>query len=206
MGLRQNFESGLQKFKTELIFKLNQTDVLNKDEMTALTMLYNQKMVELQADFLQRVANGNSCKTQIEFKIPNPKEFSDFGTITLTGLAAGGTVYSGLTFITWGAVQTSPWWFFWTTTTTSTVSLAAWLAGILGISATVTTGLLTGGVGLIAFTTMYFFYYPSWRRRIRKKLLEDFDATILPKLRDWADDVINKVNANNLHESEVNDD
>ncbi|MDR2441766.1 MAG: hypothetical protein LBE12_20595 [Planctomycetaceae bacterium] len=193
MGLRQDFESALQSLKLELISDINRTNVLKKDNMRALATEYNQKIVKLQTDFLAMVASSN-LRTKVEFKEPNPKELSDFGTITLTGLATGGTVYAGLTFITWGVVQTSPWFLFWTTTTTSTVSLAAWLATILGISSTLATGILTGGVGFIAMAAMYFTFYPVWRERIRENLLKSFDEEILPKLRDWADDVINKVN------------
>jgi hypothetical protein len=193
MGLRQDFESALQKLKLELISDIYSTDVLKKDSMIALTTKYNQKIVTMQTDFLKLVASSNP-RIKVEFKEPNPKDLSDMGTITLTGLAAGGTVYAGLTFFTLAVVQTSPWFLFWTTTTTTTVTLAAWLAATIGISTTLATGLLTGGVGFIAMAAMYFTYYPVWRKNIRNKLVKDFDEEILPKLRDWADEVINKVN------------
>lgn len=96
-----------KKFKTELISELYKTDVLNREKMIALTTLYNQKMTELQTDFLQKVA-GNFSKIKVEFTIPNPKEFSDFGDIIITTIRTGMIVHSGLKFITWGVSQTSP--------------------------------------------------------------------------------------------------
>ncbi|GHT39929.1 hypothetical protein FACS189427_13830 [Planctomycetales bacterium] len=190
MGLRQDFETVVQKFKTDLITALNQTNVLNKNKMTDFAALYNQKMVNLQTDFLHRVAESSVGKIRVEFRQPNPKEFCDFGTITFVRFGTDGAVYVGLTFITWGTVQTSPWRLFWTTKTAGTVSLAAWLAATLGISTRLATMLLADNIAFTALTAVYFAYYSVWRRRIRKQLINDFDEAILPKLRDWTDKII----------------
>lgn len=74
----------------------------------------------------------------------------------------------------------------------------AWFASTLGISAILAARLLTGTVGLIAIAIMYFSYYRDWQCRIRKRLEENFDADITPRLRDWADEVINEVNTKQL--------
>jgi hypothetical protein len=85
---------------------------------------------------------------------------------------------------------------FWATTSTVTinVSLAAYIAGLLGISTAMAATLLTGGtiamVGLIG----YWSYFPLWRDRIRRKILHDIDTTIFAALRDWCDEVVNKMN------------
>ncbi|GHT13496.1 hypothetical protein FACS1894170_09540 [Planctomycetales bacterium] len=198
MGLRQDFEAALQQLKTELISDLNHTDVLKKDKLVALHTLYNQKLVNVQVQFLKMLSSSTS-QAKVEFTKPNTSNLSDYGKIVLGGLGAGGTTAAALTFITFGVPQiaTATSWFIFTTTTTTTttVTLAAWLAATLGISATLAVSILTGGIGIIAAGVMYFTYYPVWRRRIRKKLLEDFDSKILPVLRDWADAVIQTAEA-----------
>lgn len=190
MGLRQDFEAALQSLKTELITDLNRTDVLDKEKMEALQLEYNQKLVNVQVQFLKMLSSAYS-KVSVEFTKPEAGSISDAGTIAITGLGAGAAA-AGLSFVTlWTVTGTT--WFFWTTT--STVTAAAALAAVLGTSTVVASGILTGGIGLIAGLAMYWAYYPTWRRSLRKQLLEDFDTKILPQLRDWADDVIRKAQA-----------
>ena len=53
-------------------------------------------------------------------------------------------------------------------------------------------------IALVVFSPIYF----VWIRRMREKTVADFDIRILPKLRDWCDNIINN---NNVCEAEQYD-
>ena len=190
MNLRQNFEAVLQRLRTDLIIDLNRTNVLNRAKMEALQSEYNAKLVNVQADFLNMLGSSDA-RISVEFDLPDVKSLEDFGKISFTGLAAGGVAYTTLTFVTLGVPQiiTSTSWIFWTvsTVTVTKISLASWLAALVGISSGLATAIVTGGVGVIAAAGVYIALFPVWRRKARKKLLEDFDKTVIPLLKEWAD-------------------
>ena len=197
MGLRQDFDAALEQLKEELIHDLNRTNVLKREKMEALQMEYNQKLVHLQAQFLKRLANSNR-KVRVEFDESTARSLTDFGKISLFAAAAGGGTYAALSFITLAnpVIATTTVWIFWTTTTTTIthITLATWLAPFLGISASLATTIATGGAAAVVAATVYAFSIPIWKKKIRKKMIQDFDTKILPLLRDWCDDVINKAN------------
>ena len=197
MNLQQDFEQALQNMKTELIMDLYRTDVLNKEKMEGLQRECNQRLINVQLDFLNRLAQIHS-KVSVRLDAEGTVTSGDVATITVTGLAAGG-VTTGLSLITLWTVQSTS-WFFWTTT--SSMSLAALLAGTLGTSVFVANAVLTGGIGLVAGLAMYWAYYPTWRYRLRKQLLDDFDIKILPRLRDWAVEVALKAHQAQLQEKQ----
>jgi len=197
MNLQQDFEQALQNMKMELITDLYRTDVLNKEKMEGLQRECNQRLINVQLDFLNRLAQMHS-KVSVRLDAEGTVTSGDIATITVTGLVAGGAT-TGLSLVTLWTVQSTS-WFFWTTT--SSVSLATMLAGILGTSLWVANALLTGGIGLIAGLAMYWTYYPTWRYRLRKQLLDDFDIKILPKLRDWAVEVTLKAQQASLQEKQ----
>lgn len=193
MGARQDFEVALQNLKTELIQDLQKANVLKKEVLEALRLEYNQKIINVQVQFLQRLSSTNPS-VRIEITEPSATDFSDVGKILMTGLGVGGGAAAALTFITFSVPQVATTWLFWTTTTTTTVTLAAWIASTLGISATLATSILSGGLALIAVGCAYVLFFPTWKKRIRKQMIDDFDSKIFPVLRDWADSVINKYN------------
>jgi len=195
MGLRQDFEAAMESVKTELIVDLNKTDVLNGDNLKSLQREFNQKLVNIQVQLLRRLPDANS-KIRVEFQEQTAATLSDFGTITFYSAATGATAYAAGTFITLAVPQivTATSWIFWTTSTTVAVnvSLAAYLAGLLGISVSVATTLMTGGAAAIIGLIAYWSYFPIWRWRLRDQMIQDFEKTIRPSLRYWCDDVIKK--------------
>ena len=166
--------------------------------------MFNQKIINIQTQFLAHVASEKGA-VKVQFTEPHAKNFTDFGKIVIAGAGAGGGG-AALAFITVGTAQVAvapagAWaamvaWVTGPAMVAQPVSLAAWLAGVLGVSTSVATAILSGGVGLLAIAGVYALFLPIWRRRMRKKLLEDFDIRILPMLRDWADDVVRQANAN----------
>lgn len=197
-GLYQNFEAALQNLKTELIMELNRTNVLKKANIESLLLSFNQKLINIQTQFLAKVASEKSS-VKIEFTEPHAKNFKDLGKIVLSGVGTGGLATAVLTFVTI-SVPTKGLWaaiLGWITGGgTATMTLAAYLAGLWGVSTTLVFGLLSGGLGFLALAGSYMLFLPVWKKRIRKKLLDEFDNDILPELRKWAKEVINKTNMN----------
>jgi len=185
IALRQTFKAALQQLKTELIHDLNNTNTLDRGKMIAFQSEYNQKLVNVQVQFLKMLANSNQ-EVDVKFTKPDAGSTFDYGKIALAVAASGGAMYSAMTFVTFATVQTS--WIFWSTTTVTT--LATVIAGIIGISATLVTSILTGGFALLVFGIVFWSFYPKWKQQIRNQLVKDFDNKILPKLHEWAEEVI----------------
>jgi len=180
--IMRQFDAGLEKLRIEVLTNLDRVNLLDEEEATSLVERLNQRLVVAQHDFLDYVGrlSGGALGGVQRF------ELSPAGTTTLPEAAAGvfgATAGAALVnLISW----TVPGWLWGTTTTT----LAAGIGTALGVGASVVTLGAAAVVGVAAGGAIYVARLRARRNFVRTSLLKSFDEDAVPKLRDWARQIV----------------
>ena len=178
IDMARQFDAGLAKIKYELQKNLNDIDPLDKERLSQLLSVFNQRLIVFQHEYLEYLARAKGmAESRVEeFSVSTPS--TDKIPELASAILAGGASAFLVALI---PVGTSGFW-FWATTVTAAASAGA----ALGVPAGVVTagaGVVVGGIaGIVAATLM-----KSKRRSlIRKVIMQRFDNEIVPKLRQWA--------------------
>lgn len=178
----RQFDAGLAKMRSEVLKNLDGIDLLNHEEAEALVERLNQRLVVAQHDFLDFVnqLSGSSTGKVKSFKL------SSAGT-TVVPEAAAGVVGAGA-----GAtlINLIPWTvpgMLWGTTTTT---LATSVGTVLGVGASCATFGASILVGVAAGGALYKYRLSKRRKYVRDAILASFDEEAVPKLRVWAERVV----------------
>ena len=183
------FDMALAKLKMEFEQNIYNIDTLDKEQVGKALALFNKRLVIFQYDFLKYLRNTFSetndfSPKAFDFKTPSTGSMSDI----YSGILAGGSSMLALSLIT--VTQTTGWWIFATTTSTS---LGAIIGSAVGVSAAVA----TAGIGLVSAVGVGFavnrLTRKPRRKAIRNKIIEKYSKDVEPKLREWAQETIDKV-------------
>jgi hypothetical protein len=180
-NMLRDFDSGISKLRYELAKNLAETDVLKKEKVENVVSVFNQRLTVFQHDFLQMLAQlrGGAPNRTDEYNL-DARSGSHIPTVVgcIAGAVAGSAA-AGMAVTT--ASTGMLWW-----TSTHAVSLATVLAGAAGVSVDVVSGGLTLGGGIAGAIALNKGVAGIMRKRIRKKIMQDFDNSVVPRLRDWA--------------------
>jgi len=183
----RDFDGGISKLRYELAKNLAETDVLKKEKVENVVSVFNERLSVFQYDFLQmleQLKGGAPNKTN-KYDL---EAHSDSHVPKVVGGIAGfaaGSILAGVTVTT---ITTGHLWW----QSTQAVSLASWLAGAAGASVDVVSGGLTLGGGIAGAVALNKGVSGMMRKRIRKKIMSEFDTAIVPKLREWASELLHE--------------
>ena len=183
----REFDSGVSKLRYELAKNLSETDVLKKDKVENVISVFNERLVVFQHDFLQMVAqmHGGAPNRTKRYDLEAhgashiPTVVGGFAGAVAGGAAAGMAVTTATTGMLW-----------WSST--HAVSLATVLAGAAGVSVDVVSGGLTLGGGIAGAVALNKGVAGFMRKRIRKKIMSEFDTSIVPQLHEWASGLLHE--------------
>lgn len=183
--LLRQFERALAKLRYELSNNLGQIDPLDRDKLSQLLLVFNQRLIVFQHDFLQYLerARGESISSRVEeFVISTPScdKIPELASAILAG-GAGAFLVHLLPVATSGFL----WW-------TTTVTAAAATGAALGLPA----GVVTAGVGVAAGAgagiVVSLLMKSKRRESVRLAIMNKFDKEVAPKLLEWASNHINR--------------
>lgn len=186
-NLLRELDSGISKLRYELVKNLAETDVLKKDKVVNVISVFNERLTIFQHDFLQMVAQtrgGAPNRTQgLNLEARGGSHIPS----VVGGIAgaAAGSAAAGMAATT--ATTGMLWW-----TSVHAVSLATVLAGAAGISVGAVTGGLALGGGIAGAVALNKGLSSKMRTRVRKQILNDFESNITPKIREWANELLNE--------------
>lgn len=186
-NMLRDFDSGISKLRYELAKNLAETDVLKKEKVENVISVFNERLTVFQHDFLQVLAQmrGGAPNRTDKYSL-NPSNGSHVPTVVggIAGAVAGGAA-AGMAVTT--ATTGMLWW-----SSTHAVSLATVLAGAAGVSVDLVSGGLTLGGGIAGAIALNKGVAGFMRKRIRKTIMQDFDGSVVPRLRDWATQLLNE--------------
>ena len=181
----RDFDAGISKLRYELAKNLAETDILKSDKLENVTSVFNERLLVFQHDFLQMLA-------QIRGDAPNKtnnlnlkaKGGSHLPKVVggIAGAAAGSTA-AGMIVTT----ATGMWWWYH-----PAASLATVLATGAGVSVDLVSGGLTLGGGVIGAIAVNKLVAGGMRKRIRKRIMSDFDSQIVTRLKSWAEGLLDE--------------
>lgn len=186
-NMLRDFDCGISKLRYELAKNLAETDVLKKERVENVISVFNERLTVFQHDFLQMLA-------QMRGGAPNRTErhtldaTSGSNVPIIVGGVAGavaGSAAAGITVTT--ATTGMLWW-----TSTHAVTLATVLAGATGASVDFVSGGLTLGGGIAGAVAVNKGLAGVMRKRVRNRIMAEFDNSIVPKLNAWATQLLHE--------------
>ncbi|MBP5202248.1 hypothetical protein J6253_05880 [bacterium] len=181
--LKNNFRMDLAQEGYELRKMLSQNDILDKNVL--------QNCLDTVGDHIKvlclKYSNAARKYTSLASYRMNAPESEDWIATTLGSLLSGigGLLLAGMTVTT---VTTGMWWW----KTTSEVSLAAYIAGALGIGA----GVATGGIALALGAGGGYAVSKLTKNMFKEKLIStvmrNYENKVTPQLLEWFDNEIGK--------------
>ena len=189
LRLRQNFNEALQSLRTELAVKINATDVMEEKKISGLKSTLAQKLTDTQTEFLESLF---ATDPELSVKFTRPVG-ENTGAILLSGVGMNGEQQrTAATFMTLDVVVKGTSWdtggeregYYGCFSGTTGCLMVIW---VISIFATAGMAIPLGVLFLIPF-----WIGSLWKKSRQKQLLKDFDTKFIPKLRDWANDIIHK--------------
>ena len=180
-ALKNNFRMDLAQEGYELRKMLSQNDILDKNVL--------QNCLDTVGDHIKvlclKYSNAARKYTSLASYRMNAPESEDW---IVTGLASaaggfGGMMLAGMTVTT--ATTGMLWW-----KTTVDVSLAAYLAGALGIGAGIATGGIAIALGLGGGYAVSKLTKSMFKEKLISKVMRNYESKVTPQLLEWFDNEI----------------
>lgn len=180
-ALKNNFRMDLAQEGYELRKMLSQNDILDKNVL--------QNCLDTVGDHIKVLClkYGNAARkytslTSCRIDTPESEDWIATGLGSLLS-GIGGLLLAGMTVTT----VTSGWW-LWKTTTD--VSLAAYVAGTLGIGAGVATGGIAIALGLGGGFAVSKLTKNMFKEKLVSKVMKNYENKLTPQLLEWFDNEI----------------
>jgi hypothetical protein len=183
--LLRNFNSGLSKLRSEILSNLGSLDLLNQEAVDSFIATLNQRIVVAQHDFVdfvhRAIGPGSSGGTKaLEVNAVSSHVFPE-----VAGALGGGAAAAILVKVI--RVPVTKWWL---------IKQQLPIAEKIAQKAKTGRGMVVAAAALVAAAAaggaVYLYRLPHRRKQVREAILASFDNDVIPHLRIWAQQVVER--------------